>query len=963
MKTYIGRIILLAVLIFLLAAIEVKSQSPGNLPRIIPPSPVASAFTIYGDYPVSFNTGIPDIQIPLYNFQCGDIEVPIVLKYHIGSAKPNQYLDEMSNIGYGWILEAGGIITRTVYGKQDESGNLSSIKTAIEYNQESFNDYNTLQSISNGNVDSEYDIFKYSFTKGGGDFVIRQKQAGKYNVYPFPYVPWKWDFTASNSLISSVKIKDDKGYDYIFSDIESHSFANSGWFLSQINSPNNRSVNFTYNNRQVYIPASVYYNYRYDVSDFMMGYNVTQYDGVFLPNQPVKDLNHSTNAMGYQTKTIKQITSVTGKVVFTLNTNNSLILNFTVFDSYNNQIRKVTFFRHLFSGQSAYNQLDSLWIQDSNNTPVQTYKFQYNTNSVLDSRKVDYWGWYNGTTSATYVPTTLIDYFYSDNIGGSYWHLREPAVAITFGEIDRCVDQNKILAQTLKKIIYPTGGSTEFVFEPNQLSGSTPCNDNSLGEGLRIKSIINKDPDNTASTKTYVYQPGSVYKSRFDKSNYVTVSYSISGVGSEYLTFQRNRSFNENLNSNISDNGIRYNVIDEYFGTITTNIGKNTYYYNYDNPHIYTFHSENIPTPDYVLLMGTYRGWGNGLLNRVETYRKESNLTYTKIKEKSYSYEFFNDTIVHSLRVIKLSDYPQSVYINTTNYNNEQVPGAIRNIPDITIPTPPIYGVYDYNILTGGYLQKSITETDYLPAAITTVTENFYEDGNKKYVTKIVNNRNSSFEITKRFSYPYDNDIKNSDPVYTSMVNSNRIDNVIELLEEKNGSIQKTRTNYHDWGSGIYAPQTVQATKNSGSYEDRIVYSKYDNKGNILDMSRANDFHLACIWGYNQSYPVVKIDGVGYDNIPLSVTTAISGRNYTTSSNYSDVKVDVDFLKAQLTTYMTDNNYMVTICTYKPLVGMTSQTDQNGITTFYEYDTFGRVKAIKDNDNRILKTFEYHYKH
>ena len=51
---------------------------------------------------------------------------------------------------------------------------------------------------------------------------------------------------------------------------------------------------------------------------------------------------------------------------------------------------------------------------------------------------------------------------------------------------------------------------------------------------------------------------------------------------------------------------------------------------------------------------------------------------------------------------------------------------------------------------------------------------------------------------------------------------------------------------------------------------------------------------------------------------------------------------------AQMTTY-----------TYLPGIGITSQTDVNGNTTYYEYDSLGRLVTIKDNERHLLKKYEY----
>jgi hypothetical protein len=168
--------------LFLLRGLHLTAQAVNNqIKDVVMPSANAASLGKFGDIPVGYYTGIPSIGIPIHTVQEGSGSVPIALSYHAGGVKagePNSW------IGLGWSMSAGGIISRTVQGKADESvfGYFTLGKeigtnadTCITRNGSSGTTLPDAQfgtEIANGQKDGEPDLFNFSIGGYSGKFYI-----------------------------------------------------------------------------------------------------------------------------------------------------------------------------------------------------------------------------------------------------------------------------------------------------------------------------------------------------------------------------------------------------------------------------------------------------------------------------------------------------------------------------------------------------------------------------------------------------------------------------------------------------------------------------------------------------------------------------------------------------------------------------------------------------------------------
>ncbi|MEM7370472.1 MAG: RHS repeat domain-containing protein [Bacteroidota bacterium] len=263
-------------MLLLLQSVSSQGQTSPDLPEIIPPSPEASAFNIYGELPISHYSGISNISIPIYQINHGDISLPISLSYQTAGIRVDQ---EASWVGLGWLLDAGGVISRTIVGKDDFhspayfsnpvsdltktfNGNYSSYVTDEIINTDC--DFEYLEHLNipdnllapNSAYDFQPDQFSYQFGSFSGKFVIKRDASGNpETIFSDSYDKLRIEplFDAPNLTVDAWKITDPNGMVYLFEEMELYYGGSTpsptSWYLTKISSPTGKSIELTYDRK------------------------------------------------------------------------------------------------------------------------------------------------------------------------------------------------------------------------------------------------------------------------------------------------------------------------------------------------------------------------------------------------------------------------------------------------------------------------------------------------------------------------------------------------------------------------------------------------------------------------------------------------------------------------------------------------------------------------------------------
>lgn len=1008
-------------LVFLSIPAMLHAQQAIPQAGVILPSPNASALLQYANVPVNLYTGVADISVPLYDFPGRKVNVPISLSYHASGIKVK---DIASSVGLGWNLNAGGAITRIVRGSPDENGFFSGGGQKVQNDDFNF-DYDYFLYIHGGG-DTEPDIYYFNFLGKTGRFIMDPDG----NPHLMPYQNMKIEPAIGQKGTGKWIITDMDGTQYIFGDSESNrettifkkydestgpnynvhtSTFVSTWYLAKIIPANsNETVTFAFSQGEDILLT--------DITEKKVDFIYSECDD-YDEGIPLTKRYISENLIE-SPKYLDRITTAQGEAVFGFEpgrkdlTGGQLLDNIKLYDNsgeivtsyqfnydYFNSGRSISLLYGLSTDEQEVDCTDEecyrLYLhsieKSSNNEKIMHRSFEYNIDDYLPPRSsnlVDHWGYFMVHPSYdNYHPVLSSGIPELSSFTGIY-----NTVSLSGANKD-AVGFPRTQLHILEKIIYPTGGFTEFKYEQNY-------SDRYVG-GLRIKEIVGYDNmyGMENNRRTFHYSNGLGYSdpvyhysySDVDENEPTALSWANKLFGKCKIEFlvRNSESLVTLYDLNGSNIGYPTVVVERADGSKTvnnfTNLNSNPdepptmYDVIPDRGRIYTSNDINgIPFPSHG-----YRGWERGLLDNAIVY--DGNGKKVKKIINNYDFDQFDRKVVKGLKLMA------NVFVEILDIDDGEV-------------ERPYYHAGAYNMVSRPFFLDYTTTEIYDqndPAnekKITTRTDYEYDPVHLQ-VKEIINEDSEGNQLTTKLAYPADFDYsqdldgqrqacydqyeqseaacydlycselgisdencitcledaaterdnclgnvgsESGNPVIVQMKNKHIISPVIEKQQwiSDNGIEKLLSANLteHKIDGGYFLPaKSLSFRSNDGVTDFTSAY--LSNDGELNPDSRYITENTFDNYGpYGNLLRQTSRDGTvteyewGYNYSLVTASTANAGTPY-----------------AQRTEYI-----------HQPLVGLKSATDPNGFVTSYEYDDLNRLKLIRDHENNILKKYEYY---
>ena len=522
-KYKMKKLLLSAILLFICCVMYGQ-----ELPQIISPSPKASTLGIYAEIPVSYSTGVPQIEIPIWDIKVGGFSLPISLSYHASGIKVSQ---EASEVGLGWALNAGGVITRTVYGKEDFGYRLGKQdqypvrdRMPPAYLADKYLPYPSNSYFFDPgwevSVDMQPDLFHFNFNGRSGKFML--KQDGEAVIFPHQELKITYHTPLGLTII------DEKGVKYTFNEREritsvrehkgyllpngsipvNRSSHFSAFYLSEIELVNKQKITFNYlpEKYQTTSPKQTTQYYNSVTMKKEIHYDTTVYtevEGSYLSSiewnlgkiefETTERIDLLDAGSDYpqrisQIKIIDKTLPTTALKTFKLN------------HGYFNEPVNPPYVATAKTAENTRLKLNSITEYNAENDAKPPYVFSYDESSLPSKVKGsrDHWGYQRGgngfnTPTLSNSPIAGTNYFGNSIVA----NIRVTTGAETplpyyINYQNRSPHFPEMQAGTLIGIQYPTGGTTEFEYEPHFFSKYEAIYKRSFYESVSLKSATAK---------------------------------------------------------------------------------------------------------------------------------------------------------------------------------------------------------------------------------------------------------------------------------------------------------------------------------------------------------------------------------------------------------------------------------------------------------------------------------------
>ena len=969
-------IIILAVLV-LVTSLPLSGQSfLENEPQH--PSSDVWDFVHYGEVSPNLYTGTLSASIPFYTYKDPDFTIPISFDYASNGCIPNV---RAGILGPGWTLNAGGVISREIRGLPDNWNESSSFQGYYNWfverpqwdtayvtyrdaslhpdSRHSANIFSNTH-LSNIFYDADPDIFHFNFPGYSGTFHLGFN--GKIYVYNTSCNPndLKIEIGIANNPsyttgdhFTDITITTADGYRYIFDSENGHDGSNldmgqvpkglqpyeshddiQAWHLSRIVAPNGRTAQFHYG-RSGYLktprPLSIWSSGIIEGggSSFIYGGGGVESTWYYSQNA------HLTRI---------EINDV--DIIFTYETG--------IREKYRNKVSYPSYLEiddagssrltgvRVTSGEETVANATLSYVQSNQNSQVRflqdvkvdgigTYGLQYADLYLWPAYltySLDHWGFYNGRNGQdNFKYVSVVSQGTEDEtlLANS---VRTPFAAYASSGL-------------LTAISYPTGGRSEFVYEPNAyrrqvirgsqmefepelIDGytSTECG------GLRIKQVKDYDADNEVlRTRTFHYTvPGDenkesgilVHLPRYWARFIVNTNKS----GKPYQYFEA--KYSNNL-VNYSGTHIEYPTVKE-----TNSDGSSI---------LYTFSScENYP--DFCFRSVPY-GYEGTVLNPA-SLTVQNNVIQSAVSLQALRGRLLSKTILNTSGVPVQRD--SSLYSADSIY----VSSSYATIPE------HLYAAQAWNKLFVGRsdlsssIQTRIVSSNQDVSTTTTYTYNATGQTASESVT-------GSDGTVRRTEYLYVTDSCRTGTVDAAMLAANCIGTPWrERVYEGNTLVSETVRVFYQPDSQNHPTLFCLESSSMRDGRTNVVYTttfQHDALGRTVQVTGPDGRSSVHLWGHGGLYPVARIDGATLSQVRTAIGDATLGT--------APLSGGMDATTAGLLRSSLAAPAEVTIYAWDPLVGLTATTGPDGRTTTYEYNLTGKLKGIRDDGGHLVEEYRY----